>query len=503
MPAYLAVDLGAESGRVLRGDFDGARLVVEEVHRFPNTPVRGPDDLCWDFDALLRAVVEGIARGAGADVRSVGVDAWGNDFGLLDARGDLVAPPWHHRTPRTADAVARLLGRVDADEVYAITGTQFLPITTACQLLAMRGSPALARAEALATIPDLVAARLSGVRVTERTIASTGQLWDIRRGRWASGLIERLGLDGGLFDAEVVDPATPLGPLTGEVARQVDAPAPPGVVAVAGHDTASAVAAVPAGDDLGPDGLFGYVSCGTWSLVGLEVPHPITTPRARRARFTNEAGVAGTVRFLSNVNGLWLLQECRRAWRTNGAGPSYPELTELAGRAPAWRSLVDPDDPSLLGAGDMPGRIARLCRATGEPVPRDRGEFVRCVLDSLACKYRWVLDRAAELVGRPVPVVHLVGGGAANALLCRLTADTCGRPVVAGPLEATGVGNLLVQAVADGQLDGVADIREVVRASFRPRTYHPGVHPAALDDACGRFGLLVERGAAAAADAIG
>jgi rhamnulokinase len=493
------VDLGAESGRVLRGDFDGTRLVVEEVHRFPNTPVRTADDLCWDFEPLYRQVLEGIARGAAAGVRSVGVDAWGNDFGLLDARGDLVAPPWHHRTPRTAGAIARLLDRVDADEVYAITGTQFLPITTACQLLAMQGTRTLARAEALATIPDLIAARLSGVRVTERTIASTGQLWDIRRGRWATDLIERLGLDGGLFDAEVVDPATTLGPLTAEAARHLDVPAPPAVVAVAGHDTASAVAAVPAA----PDGLFGYVSCGTWSLVGLEVPHPITTPQARHARFTNEAGVAGTVRFLSNVNGLWLLQECRRAWRTNGAGPSWPELTELARRAPAWRSLVDPDDPSLLGAGDMPARIERLCRATGEPVPRDRGELVRCVLDSLACKFRWVLDRAATLVGRPVPVVHLVGGGAANTLLCRLTADTCGRPVVAGPLEATGVGNLLVQAVADGQLAGPADIREVVRESFRPHTYDPGVHPAALDDAYGRFGVLVERGATTAADAIG
>jgi rhamnulokinase len=434
------------------------------------------------------------------------VDAWGNDFGLLDGRGDLLAPPWHHRTPRTAGAVERLLERVDADEVYAITGTQFLPITTACQLLAMQGSAALARAESLATIPDLVTARLSGVRVTEQTIASTSQLWDIRRARWAPGVIEQLGLDRGLFGAEVVAPATSLGSLAAVVARRVDPPVPLQVVTVAGHDTASAVAAVPAdpaSSGAASGDVFGYVSCGTWSLVGLEVPQPITTPAARAARFTNEAGLAGTVRFLSNVNGLWLLQECRRAWRGDGVGPGYPELTELARRAPAWRSLIDPDDPTLLGAGDMPARIAELCRRTGQPVPRDRGEVVRCVLDSLACTYRWVLDRAAALVGRRVGVVHVVGGGAANSLLCQLTADACDRPVVAGPLEATGVGNLLVQAMADGQLEGPADIREVVRASFRLRTYHPGVRTAALDDAYDRFRLLVGRGADAAADATG
>jgi rhamnulokinase len=493
VPAYLAVDLGAESGRALRGDFDGSRITVSEVHRFPNDPVHRPDGLYWDVEPLYAGVLDGIARGiaAGPGIRSVGVDAWGNDFGLLDGNGDLLAAPWHHRTPRTAGTVARLLGLVDADELYAVTGTQFLPITTACQLLAMQGSPALARAEALATMPDLFAARLSGRRVTEQTVGSTSQLWDIRQGRWAGGLIERLGLADRLFDAEVVAPGTPLGPLTAATTRQLEPPAPVAVVAVAGHDTASAVAAVPAGS-----AAFGYVSCGTWSLVGLEVPDPITTPAARHARFSNEAGVAGTVRFLSNVNGLWLLQECRRAWNSGGQAPGYPALTEQAARAPAWRSLVDPDDPSLLGAGGMPARIAGLCRSTGEPVPRDRGEFVRCVLDSLACKYRWVLDRAFELVGHPVRVVHLVGGGAANALLCQLTADICGRPVVAGPVEATGVGNLLVQALADGQLAGLADIREVVRTSFRLRTYDPDMRAGGLDDAYERFRRLVDREAA-------
>jgi rhamnulokinase len=265
-------------------------------------------------------------------------------------------------------------------------------------------------------------------------------------------------------------------------------------VAVAGHDTACAVAAVPATSP-----RFGYISCGTWSLVGLETRDPITTPRARLAQFTNEAGVDGTVRFLSNVNGLWLLQECRRVWAQSGERPGYPALIGDAGRAPAYRSLIDPDDPSLLGAGDMPARIAALCRATGEPVPGDRGAVVRCILDSLACKYRWVLDRGAALVGRPVDVVHLVGGGAANPLLCQQTADVTGRPVVAGPVEATGVGNLLVQAMADGLLDGLADIREVVAASFPLRTYVPPDGRDRAEDAYRRFERIVEDRASAPA----
>ena len=486
MPAYLAVDLGAESGRVLRGEFDGARLAVTEVHRFPNDPLRVPDGLYWDVERLRVGVLEGVARGLarGPGVRSVGVDAWGNDFGLLDGAGTLLARPWHHRTPRTAGMPQRLLDRIDTDALYALTGTQFLPITTACQLLAMQGAPVLERAQRLATVPDLVAGWLGGGPATEQTVASTSQLWDIRRGHWATALIERLGLPGHLFRADVVAPGTPLGALGGAAAGALGRPVPPAVVAVAGHDTASAVAAVPAGS-----AAFGYVCCGTWSLVGLELPEPITTPAARRARFTNEAGLAGSVRFLSNVNGLWLVQECRRAWWSAGTAPSYSALTAAAARAPGGRSLIDPDHPSLLGAGDMPARIAELCRATGQPVPDGRGALVRCILDSLACAYRRTLDRAAALAGRPVATVHLVGGGAANPLLGRLTADLTGRPVVAGPVEASGAGNLLVQAMADGELGGPADIRTVVQASFPMRTYRPRPGSAA-DETYGRFRCL-------------
>ena len=476
MPAYLAVDLGAESGRVLRGEFDGERIAVEEVHRFPNRPLRRADGLYWDVDALYADTLDGIAKGVGRGARSVGVDAWGNDFGLLDGAGALLARPWHHRTPRTSGMVERLLSMVDADELYAVTGTQFLPITMACQLLAMQGSPALARAQRLATIPDLFASWLSGRPVAEQTIASTGQLWDIHGQRWAAPVIAQLGLAERLFATEVVAPGTSVGP------ARLDLPAELDVVAVAGHDTACAVAAVPA-----EGATFAYISCGTWSLVGLEVRRPITMRAARLARFSNEVGVGGTVRFLSNVNGLWLLQECRRAWTTAGEPPSYAALIAHAREARPYRSLIDPDHPSLLGPGDMPSRIAARCRATGEPEPRNRGEVVRCVLDSLACTYRWVLDRATALVGHPVGVVHIVGGGAANPLLCQQTADVTGLPVVAGPVEATGVGNLLVQAMADGRLAGLPDIRAVVRASFPLRRYGPADHGGAAEDAYGRF----------------
>jgi rhamnulokinase len=486
MPAYLAVDLGAESGRVLRGEFDGDRLRVAEVHRFTNRPVSRPDGLYWDVDGLYAQALDGIARGLGhGEVRSVGVDTWGNDFGLLDADGGLLAPSWHHRTPRTAGMLDRLLTRLDPDDLYGVTGTQFLPITTACQLLAMRGPGDLDRARRLAMLPDLIAFWLSGVAVTERTIASTSQLWDIHRSRWATGVIERLGLPASLFAAEVVPPGTRLGPVRPAV---LDAPANLDVVAVAGHDTACAVAAVPA-----QTSEFGYVSCGTWSLVGMETERPITTPQARHAHFTNELGVAGTVRFLSNVNGLWLVQQCRRQWGDTGALPSYAALTGQAMQSPAYRTLIDPDDACLLGPGDIPARIAALCRSTGEPVPRDRGEVVRCILDSLACRFRWVLDRGAALVGRPMRAVHLVGGGAANALLCQQTADVTGRPVVAGPVEATGVGNLLVQAMAAGELGGLADLRSVVRASFPPRTYQPSGDRSGAGEAYARFERIVAR----------
>jgi len=486
MPGYVAVDLGAESGRVLAGSHDRGRLAVREVHRFANQPFRAAQDLTWNLDRLYEEAVHGLglALDQAGDVRSVGVDGWGSDFGLLDDADRLLAAPWHHRTPRTAAMVQELRKAVEPQHLYDVTGTQFLPITTACQLLAMRETGILGRADRLAMLPDLVAGRLSGVRHTERTIASTTQLWDVRRGGWATDVIDLLEVPRHLFRSDVVAAGTPLGPLRAGPGRGRRI----AVVAVAAHDTACAIAAVP-GDGAG----VGFVSCGTWSLVGVETAAPITTPRALAAGFTNELGVGGGIRFLSNVNGFWLLQESRRVWARGGDPLGYAELTALAARSAPYRSLIDPDHPSLLSPGDVPHRIATLCRATGQPVPEGPGATARCVLDSLACKYRWVLERASALSGQALRTVHVVGGGAANEVLCQLTADLTGLPVVAGPVEATAIGNLLVQIMADGGLDGLPEARALVRASVSLRRHDPAVETAAAEAGYDRFREVMAR----------
>ena len=480
MPVYVAVDLGAESGRVLAGVHDRGRLAVREVHRFPNQPFRAAGDLTWNLDRLYEETVHGLGLAVEqiTDVRSVGVDAWGSDFGLLDDEDRLLAAPWHHRTPRTAAKVQELQKAVEPQLLYDVTGTQFLPITTACQLLAMRETGILDRADRLAMLPDLIAGRLSGVRHTERTIASTTQLWDVRRGRWATEVIDLLDLPERLFRSDVVSAGTPLGALRAGPGRSRRI----SVVAVAAHDTACAIAAVP-GDGKG----VGFVSCGTWSLVGVETATPITTPHARAAGFTNELGVGGGIRFLSNVNGLWLLQEARRVWARGGDPLDYAELTALAAGSAPYRSLIDPDHPSLLSPGDVPRRIAALCRAAGQPVPDGPGETARCVLDSLACKYRWVLERASAVSGQSLRTVHVVGGGAANQVLCQLTADLTGLPVIAGPVEATAIGNVLVQIMADGGLDGLAEARALVRSSVPLRRHEPSAETAEAEAGYDRF----------------
>jgi rhamnulokinase len=481
VPTYVAVDLGAESGRVLAGEFDGERLVVGEAHRFPNMPVRVLDGLHWDVLRLLAEVRTGIERvAAERRITGVGVDAWGNDFGLLDRDQRLVANPRHHRDPYTAG----LTSLVSSQEHFEVTGVQPLPINTSCQLLAHAGSPLLDAADRLVMLPDLFTLWLSGETLTERTIASTSQLLDARTGRWADDLIARLGLPPHLFDGEVVEPGTIVGPLRDESGRPGEAV----VVAVAGHDTASAVAALPVGSggsgSGGSSGVVAYVSCGTWSLVGVETAGPITTPESRLAGFTNEGGVLGTVRFLRNLNGLWLLQECRRSW---GSRASYADLVAEAAAVPAFGPLIDPAHLGFLKPEGMPDRVAAFCRATGQPVPESRAAIVRCILESLACSYRMVLEQAEELTGRPVAAVHLVGGGAANDTLCRLTADIGGRPVLAGPVEATGIGNILVQVMAHGGIGSLEELREVVRRSFPPRTYPPTSDREPYDATYARF----------------
>ncbi len=459
--SFLAVDLGAESGRAVLGRFDGERMALEEVHRFPNMPVRLPDGLHWDVLRIIGEVKGGLARAARntGRIESLGVDSWGVDFALLDRDGSLISNPHHYRDPRTEGMEERAFDRMPREEVYEVTGIQFLPINTLYQLLAMEGSALLGAAQTLLLIPDLIGYWLTGERGCEFTIASTTQLCDARSGGWAHDLIEKMGFPGHIF-GEIIPPGTELGPLLPEVAEETGVKEGFPVTAVASHDTASAVVAVSARSE-----NFAYISSGTWSLVGVELPEPAIALEGMHANFTNEGGFGGTTRFLKNVMGLWLMQECRRTWAREGWDYSYEELTRLAGAVPAAGSLLDPDHPTFLPPGDMPARIRRFCRETGQNPPEGPGEVVRCVLESLALKYRWVLERAEEITGRRAEVVHVVGGGVRNTLLCQLTADATRRPVRAGPVEATALGNLMVQAYARGYLSSMEEIRAAVRGS--------------------------------------
>lgn len=486
---FLAVDLGAESGRVLSGVFDGERVSLSENHRFPNTPVRLPDGLLWDALRLFREVQDGLARAArdaAGQPLGLGIDSWAVDYGLLDRTGALLGNPFHYRDPRTDGMMERAFAVAPRAELYATTGIQFLPFNTLYQLLAMRDSPQLEAAHTLLMIPDLLSYWLCGEQRGEHTNASTTQLYDAAARGWSSELIERVGLPGRIFP-QLVEPGTELGPLLPAVADEVGVRLP--VTAVASHDTASAVVGVPAeGDD------FAYISSGTWSLVGVETARPVLTPEAMEANFTNEGGYGGTNRFLKNVMGLWLLQECRRTWARQGRELGYDELAAAAEAAPPFRVLLDPDHPSFLPPGDMPERIRAYCRETGQAPPEAPGEYARCIFESLALKYRWVLERAGQLSGQPIAEVHVVGGGANNALLCRLTAEATGLPVLAGPVEATALGNVLVQAASRRMVGDLAQIRRVVRASTELREYEPGGAAERWEEAWDRFqGLLNEQ----------
>ena len=466
----VSVDLGAQSGRVAVGRFDGERLAVSTVHRFPNVPVRTRGTLHWDVLRLFDGVLEGL-RAAGRDggrIDSVGVDSWGVDFALLDRAGRLVQNPVNYRDTRRADAMDGVLAKVPARELYQRTGIQLMPINSVFELAAMAAEddPALEAAATLLMIPDLMHYWLGGSRVSEYTNATTTQCFDAHTGTWARDILERLAIPTELLP-EVVPPATVLAPLAPDVAEETRLDAAV-VVAGATHDTASAVAAIP----LGREGS-AFISAGTWSLVGLELPGPVIDDRTYAANLTNEGGVAGTTRVLRNVAGLWLLHECRRAWALEGFDRSYEELVDLAASAPQLRSLVDSNDPVFAAPDDMPRRIGEYCASTDQPRPDDPGAVVRCILESLALKHAETLDLLADATGSGLREVHIVGGGARNALLCRWTAEASGLPVHAGPAEATEVGNLLVQALALGELGSIDDARDVVRASFEETVYEP------------------------------
>ena len=465
-----AVDLGASSGRVMVGRVGPRDLELTEIHRFPNDPVRLPDGLHWDALRLYREVLVGIreASRAAPDLVSIGVDAWAIDYGLLDDDGALLGDPYHYRDGRTAAAVQSVHALIPQADLYERTGLQFLPFNTIYQLAADRGSARLTAARTMLLMPDLIGYWLTGVRLAEVTNASTTGLLDVHRRRWADDLIDALAIPPGIFPG-LGSPGDVLGPLRDDVQTEAGSQADMFVTLVGSHDTASAVVAIPADER-----SFAYIACGTWSLVGLELEQAILTEDSRAANFTNEGGVDDRVRFLRNVMGLWLLQESLRTWELEGTPKQLPALLIAAGELPSGGPTIDPDEPALLPPGDMPARVIAACVARGLRPPASRPELIRCILDSLAAAYGRAVRDAERLAGRQVEVVHLVGGGARNTLLCQLTADACELPVIAGPVEATSLGNVLVQARAHGLLAGdLESLRSLVRATQELRHYEP------------------------------
>ncbi|MBA2633348.1 MAG: rhamnulokinase [Chloroflexi bacterium] len=465
-----AVDLGASSGRVITARVGPGTLSLEEVHRFSNTPVELPDGLHWDILGIFREVIEGLRRAGrtAPELMSVGIDSWAIDYGLLDADGRLLGNPYTYRDGRSARGVEEVHALVSPERLYARTGLQFLPFNTIYQLAAARGTAELDAARTILLIPDLIGYWLSGQRVAEVTNASTTGLFDIDRQSWADDLVDELELP-----RAALPPLAPagdrIGPLQSRVTEAAGLPHDVELTLVGSHDTASAVVGVPAEDD-----KYAYISCGTWALVGVELEHPVRSDESRSANFTNEAGVDGRVRYLRNVTGLWLLDESFRAWERSGVPSDLTELLHAAAALPPGGAVIDPNDPTFLPPGDMPARIVDACRRAGQPVPASRAALVRCILESLASTFGQTVREASLLSGRSVRRVHVVGGGSRNTLLCQLTADACELPVVAGPVEATAIGNVLVQGRALGLVEGdLSDLRALVRATHPLRTYEP------------------------------
>lgn len=488
MNVFLAIDLGAGSGRVIAGESDSKTLRLEEIHRFDNPGTDLPGGSFWNLIGLFREIQEGLRLAAnryGERIVAIGIDTWGVDFGLLDADGHLLGLPHQYRDPRHEGMPEIMHGLMPEEEIYRHTGLTTNFYNSSLQLLSekCRHSPALAHAARLLFIPDLLGYWLSGRQAVERTIASTSQLVDPATGEWAWEVIDALGLPRRIF-GEIVPPGTVLGPLRDEVRRATGLGAVP-VVASACHDTAAAVAGIPMEGENQP-----WLSSGTWSIMGLETRAPILSREAFEARCCNELGVDGTVRFLKNISGLWLIQECRRQWALEGEDLDYAALAALADAAPGFTAFIDPDDPDFAAPGDMPARIRNYCKRSGQAVPESRGAVLRVATESLALKYRVTLGRFRRLSGVDFPRLHVGGGGIRNTSLVQATADACGIEVTAGPVEATSCGNLIVQMIATGHLPDLAAGRRLIRDSFEFTTHTPR-DPDAWDRAAARFEQLL------------
>jgi rhamnulokinase len=490
---FLAFDLGAESGRAVLGSLGDGRLALEERHRFPNPTGRMNGHLYWnllgqweELKCGLRKAAEGhggATGGARASLSGIGVDTWGVDFGLVGADGDVIGNPFHYRDPRTDGVMERAFQKVPRQQIFEHTGVQFMQLNSLYQLLALKEQKpsTLESAETLLFVPDLFNYLFTGERRSEFSIATTSQMYDPRKGTWATDMLRKLDLPTRVFP-QIIPSGTVIGPLRREVAEECNVGRVP-VIATACHDTASAVAAVPAA--AGTDDWC-YISSGTWSLMGVELPSPVINEKSLRYNYTNEGGVGGTIRFLKNIMGLWLVQECRRHWVREGHDHSYAELKEMAGRAKPFGAVIDPDHKPFLSPGDMPGKIERFCKDTKQRAPTTRGDCVRICLEGLALTYRKTLEGLEDVLGRRINTIHIVGGGSQNELLNQMTADACEREVVAGPVEATAAGNILVQAMATGDVKSLDEARDIVRTSFDVKQYHPQ-QPKAWNDAYARY----------------
>jgi len=463
---YLACDLGAESGRLMLGRIEGGHIALEEVHRFPNVPLQVNGSLCWDIDALWNELQNGLRKAGalGIPVHSISSDSWGLDYVLLDANDKIIEPTFHYRDVRTAHGVENLQSKVDWPALFAETGIQFMPINTAYQLAA-ESPNRLKRARKLLMIGDAFNFLLSGVAASEESLASTSAIYNPRTRNWSPKVIAALGIQPGLFTA-IVPSGTRLGPLKPDLA--VAGLADVQVFASCSHDTGAAVAAVPAKGK-----SWAYISSGTWSLMGLERSEPVLTELSRDLNFTNEIGFASSVRLLKNIVGLWIVQECRREWARQGRDYDYATLTQKADAAPPLGPLINPVDPRFIAPGDMPKRIADYCVESGQMPPDGIGETIRCALESLALQYRKTLRELERLTGERIEQLHVLGGGSQNRLLNQFTANATGLPAIAGPVEATALGNVVVQAIASGELPSLAAAREVIGKSFKLETFEP------------------------------
>jgi rhamnulokinase len=487
----LAFDLGAESGRALLGRFDGKRLTLEETHRFANPNGRLNGHLHWNFLAQWEELKTGLrkASAGGSAIDAIGVDTWGVDFGFLDRNGDLLANPFMYRDAQTDGMLEKAFAKVPRAEIFEATGIQFMQLNSLYQVMALaeRKSPLLEMAQTMLFIPDLFNYFFTGERAAEFSIATTSQMYDPRKREWATGMLNKLGLPTH-FLPKVVPSGTRLGNLRADVVSECGATGEIPVIAPGCHDTASAVAAVPVSDG----GDWCYISSGTWSLMGVEISRPIINEKSLRLNYTNEGGVAGDIRFLKNIMGLWLVQECRRQWLKDGQEFSYAQLTQMASAARPFAAVIDPDHKPFLSPGQMPAKIAAFCATTAQSAPASTGEVVRTCLESLALTYRKTIEGLEDVLGRKIGVIHIVGGGTQNELLNQMTADACNRPVIAGPVEATAIGNMLVTAIALGDIGNLEEGRAVVKESFDVKRYDPK-DTRSWDDAYGRYRKILGR----------